>query len=180
MQIEKPTLTPEQSEIERALAALMPAAPAIDRDALMFAAGKAAARAEIQRPTLWPWQLAACLGFACALFLAIPTRPAPPQSPAMVATAPTHPLLHEPVAENPDPQNNSTLFALASVAFFPNNAPTGSPWSYHNLRNAVLTRGLDAIPPVPNGSAEGNAVIRTPDTRFLFLQHTLFLQGGPS
>jgi hypothetical protein len=51
---ELPSLSPEEAELERALGGLRPAAPALDRDALMFAAG----RASVRTHAAWPWQCA--------------------------------------------------------------------------------------------------------------------------
>ena len=70
-------LPAELAALERHLAALTPAAPRVDRDRLMFAAGRASAMAggspsvaRPQPPTVWLWPAATALMTAATILLA--------------------------------------------------------------------------------------------------------------
>ena len=80
------SLTPAERELESALAGLAPAAPAIDRDALMFQAGRAAAR---RGGLLWK---AASAALAACLAVSLVPRPQPePTVRAVYLPAPAKP-----------------------------------------------------------------------------------------
>lgn len=76
------------NDIERALAKVVLAAPAIDRDALMHRAGYVAGEAAAsRRPALRVWRAAACVSAVACLVLAFRDRDAAPDS--HVATNPS-------------------------------------------------------------------------------------------
>lgn len=119
----------EAPALEQALAQLRPTAPALNRDALMFAAG----RASVPAPSR-AWQGTSLL-LACALVVSLMQRPrhAAPGSEALRGGRQGH---QQAIATVDPPPPLPGWSALAGP-------PDGS---YIHLRNAVLTRGLDALP----------------------------------
>ncbi len=119
-------LTPAETELERALGRLTPADPGLDRDRLMFLAGQAAGRRERRR-----WQ-AAVVGLAAALAFAMGLAswraghlPETPPVPGGLA------IVHQTFSAEEGP------------------LPTVPPGvAYLRLRDAVLDKGLDALPAV--------------------------------
>jgi hypothetical protein len=180
MQRDKMPLTPEQAEMEAALAGLMPASPGINRDALMFAAGEAAGRAVAPVQTVWPWKIAACLGFGFGLIsLGMAMHGTQPGVVPVVADAPATFVKPESVPEGAERVNPTTLLTVAMSAFDSGATTNDSPWTYHNLLSDVLNRGLDAMPSAPNGDASPNHAMRA-DEGTVRPQHILFFQGGRS
>ncbi len=176
MQIDRTALTPEQAEMEAALQGVMPASPGIDRDTLMFAAGKAAA----PRQVVWPWKIAACVGFGVALAsLGMTMRGARSGIVPVVANAPVTLVKTERVLETPEQIHPTTLLTVAMSALDSTTVTNDSPWSYQNLLSDVLNRGLDAMPSAPNGDASPNHVMRA-DEGAVRPQQILFFQGGRS
>jgi hypothetical protein len=136
-------LTPAERELEAALGALRPAAPALDRDRLIFAAGRAVGRTESRRP-LRCWQAAAAaLALAAGLSLLVRTgpgtRPDAPQVPLVIRQSPT-PL----APPQPAPLTAPTVVSAGPTASFWLMRP--APGTYFDLRDKVLRRGLDALP----------------------------------
>ncbi len=129
---EEPRLNPAQREIEAALGALAPAAPAIDRDELMYRAGRASA----PRRARLPWALTLLL--AVGLTVALAVRPEPRivervvHVPAAPPAAPAEPVRH--------PQAPAPAIAMPLAVAMPL-----SPNSYVRLRTEVLRGGLDAL-----------------------------------
>jgi hypothetical protein len=116
------------TEFERALAALEPAPPALDRDRLLFEAGRRSARRRG-----WPWPAAAAaLGLlAAGLGGTLLLRPAPPVVVRVVREHTVSPV-HAPDGDSED-----------------GPAPVGRP-GYFQLREQLLTRGLESLPtPAP-------------------------------
>ena len=115
--------------LEQALAQLRPAAPALNRDAVMFAAGRASARGSSR-----PWQWVSVL-LACTLVASLVTHRQTP--PSRAADAPRKSRVPPRRVAAVDPEPSRWL---------------GHPWvtprgnAYIHLRNAVLARGLDALP----------------------------------
>jgi hypothetical protein len=131
-------LTPAERELEAALGALRPAAAGIDRDCLMYRAGE---RAGGRRQRLWQGATAM---FAAALMTSLLIRPAPRYVDRYVyveAGAPARVADARPVHE-PGPADDGVQGLLMQDA-------TG----YVRLREAVLVRGIDALPVAPGGSA---------------------------
>lgn len=110
-------------ELEAALAGLQPAHVAIDRDRLMFQAGRASVQPKGRG--LWPVLSA---GLAAALVLSVATRPDPAQTQRLAADlAPSVLLAPSAAAEaTPDPSGD-----------------------YVTLRREVLQKGLAALPDPP-------------------------------
>jgi len=123
-------LTPAEQELERALASLAPTAAGVDRDRLMFQAGRARGR---RGRWLWPSASAAvAAAVAAAVVLAVSLTAGPqPQ--------PIERIVFVPVET---PAGVSVIDA----------EPEGSQerWADHAryaaLRNAVLAKGPDALP----------------------------------
>jgi hypothetical protein len=123
---------PAADPLEAALLGLTPRPPALDRDAVLFRAGRESARAGLG----WPVATAAASLAALALGVVLLTRPVP---------APEVRVVYLPaLAPAPD-----TLPEVAPP--LPPNRPTGesvlSP--YARLQDEVYRKGLDGVPPMP-------------------------------
>jgi hypothetical protein len=118
--------TPDLSELEAALGALSPRKVTIDRDALMYRAGRSAGA----RP--WRWATALTSLVAVVLAGALLIRPTVDRFVPVPAPAPspTSPAEVEP----------------------PPTAGGAGPASYLYLQEQVLNRGLDGLPPFPVGA----------------------------
>jgi hypothetical protein len=134
-------LTPEQREMESRLSTLRPAAPQIDRDALIYVAGHAAGRKTAQRQ-LWPLRIACSLLIALTVALALwrPSLPEmnTPRGPILSAAHST-PATPEVVSYDVTPPASFNAITLT--------ASTDSN-SYLHLRERILLLGLSALPPV--------------------------------
>ncbi|MBN1490247.1 MAG: hypothetical protein JXA69_10040 [Phycisphaerae bacterium] len=152
MQDETP-LTPAERELEAALAALQPAVPAMDRDALMFRAGRASARNR-----MLPWRLATA-ALALALTTSLAIRPEPRTVERIVRVP----------AETP---RIDSMYALARASFPTGETGTATQSSYLRVRDDVLAQGADALPRPPVGTVtdtepvpEVRRVLDTPSQR---------------
>jgi len=133
------TLTPTERQLEAALGALAPAASGIDRDALMFRAGRASARRG-----MYGWR-AGTLVLAAALTCSLVTRPRPGAQPRVVER------VVRVEVEKPAPSPPRAPVVGQALPF-------GLRWAgnarYLKLRNEVLERGLSALPePDPSAPA---------------------------
>jgi hypothetical protein len=116
----------ELKALEAALSGLTPSAGRLDRDRVLFRAGQKAA----PRRWLWPAVAAALVLLSTGLGTALLLRPG-----AIVVERIVY--LKAPPAAKPDEEPPSA-FAEAPPS-----------WSrYYQIREAVLTRGLDALPPL--------------------------------
>ncbi len=152
---EEPELIPELTAIERQLARLAPAAPRINRDCLMFEAGKAAARPKwlghIAEPSwlgrrLWP--AATAVMTAASLLLATMLvrqncSPSVAQVPTAKPQAAATPVVDRPheVATNHSassaPRSEWTMTGWPAL-----RQPTGG---YLGIRYIALMRGVGAL-----------------------------------
>ena len=142
--VEDPAPDPELTELATALGSLAPAQARLDRDRLMFEAGRQAARNAGPR---WAWPaLAATLAAAAlgeAVFLT--QRPEPRTIERVV------------VRYVPVPVSAPPVETIASVPpSVPASVPVYRPWSapaggsaYEALRWQVLRFGIDALPEPP-------------------------------
>ena len=163
---EPPELSPaDQAALERALAAVTPAPPRLDRDRLMFLAGAASsnAAASPESQTLnpepsfadlrlpvhswrWPVATAALAATSLALAIALLVRPAPAErivylpQPVRNEAAPAAPnLVQQPVQPA----------AVAAISRSPQReAPARN---YVQTRDVALRLGLDALGSLPGG-----------------------------
>jgi hypothetical protein len=132
-------LTPSERELEAALGGLKPARAAMNRDRLMFQAGRAAAR---RQSRLWQ-AVSACL--TIVLLASIAYRPAPTAVETGVVTVASRPQpaqAIEPAGERHD---------MPGLRYFE------SANDYVRMRAAVLRRGIDALPasnPAPTDEEE--------------------------
>jgi hypothetical protein len=110
-------LKPELLKLESALASLAPRPAALDRDWVMFLAGRAAARETGRRRGAWLWPCATAASLLLALGLGL--RGQWPIGPS---------------------QEEAEVAAAASSSERP------GPNSYFKLRELVLTRGVDDLP----------------------------------
>ena len=129
-------LTPAETELERALGRLTPAAAGLDRDRLMFRAGQATGGRGRRR-----WQAATAV-LAAALALAVALSPWRAGERVEPSSAPDGPTI---VQQTPGADEIPSPAAMPGVA-------------YLRLRDAVLDEGLDALPAVK--SAEQATPVR--------------------
>ena len=124
-----PDLNPSEQELERALSMIRPANPSLDRDELMFRAGARSARGAVRC-----WQSMAALlaiGVGVMAFLP-PIGRMPPQ----IVRRTTPDAVYVPVVR---PDVPGRLFTAAA------------------MQQAVLARGLDALPGLPSAAAPAPA-----------------------
>lgn len=138
-------LDPRLSEVAAALAALAPRPPALDRDRLLFQAGRASA------PPPWLWRLtaAASTTLAAALASAMLLRPTPPPVEHTVyvrvePNPPTPPKAEAPPAPVPAESEPPPAPALYSWPSTP----------YSRLEDRLLRWGLDGLAEPTPASAE--------------------------
>ena len=115
------------TQFEQSLAELRPATPALSRDLVMFRAGRASARSPSR---LWQGVSTA---LACALAVSLIQRPQPTQR-------------ADGRERRPVPQD--TIATAEPIPWPAARADVGglSGGGYIHLRNAVLDRGMDALP----------------------------------
>jgi hypothetical protein len=145
-------LTPEQQAFEHSLSALRPAAPNLDRDALLYAAGQAS----VPRQKLWPWQTATAFLLAATLSLLFFNINPLHRTGTQTAQLPLPIATHEPLAtisQMPASHYQSPVITFESASEFP----------YLATRQNVLTLGLSALPNI--SSAGTSFPISHPDAR---------------
>ena len=120
-------LTPAESELESALRSLRPARAAIDRDRLMFQAGRASAR---RGGRVW---LGATMALAAALGVSLVVRPGPREVVRIVRV-------------EPQPTRPKAAPSLPMIYAFVGPADWRGRGQYLKLRQEVLEKGLDALP----------------------------------
>jgi hypothetical protein len=121
----------ELTGLEAVLLTLKPAAAGIERDRLMFEAGRRSAR----RGRLWPCAAVALALVSAALGAALAMRPAPP---AVVRVVFVERPAAPPSVPAPGPVERSPAPAAAD---------------YFRLQEQLLSRGLDGLPPPPPPAA---------------------------
>ena len=131
-------LEPRLNEVAAALAALRPSPPALDRDRLLFNAG----RASVSRP--WLWRIAAAASTAAALVLAaiLILRPAPPPVERVVY------VRVEPAPQPPPPKTEAPSLpppAPAESEPLPGPLYSSPSTPYTRLEDRVLRWGLDGL-----------------------------------
>ena len=158
------------SELEAALAALVPRAEHLNRDRLMFLAGQASAEPKIgqtaaQSPTArlrcradwaWPAAFATMTGIAASLLVALAIRPAPQVTERIVERIITAPAAsQEPAADVAQGrvEHNSTVDSPAMLTALPDwlawglfprpDVATKREPSYPELRNQALLHGFE-------------------------------------
>ncbi len=132
-------LTPAQRELADALGKLKPAPSALDRGAVMFAAGRASGRRRVRL-----WQAAAVMLAACTL-ASLTVRPGP----ATVVEVRTVTVSPDPPAEIPVVTPAEPVPAAVDLPPTATGLFRPIEGSYLALRNDVLARGLDALPTSP-------------------------------
>jgi len=125
---DKNQLSPAQRELEQALSGLQPMGTSIDRDRLMFLAG----RRSVRRGYFWPGLTTV---FAAAF---------------VVSLAMQLPSGHIQYAKHPGLEGKPiTLTVSESIAGDrETRSPSSSRPNYLDLRDKVLARGLDALPTI--------------------------------
>jgi len=158
------------SELEAALAALVPRAEHLNRDRLMFLAGQASTASKIGQPVVepptarsrrragwaWPAAFAAMTGVAASLLVALAIRPAPQITERIVERIITAPApSQEPAAEVAQGrvEPNSTVDPPAMLAALPDwltwglfprpDVATRREPSYSELPNQALLHGFE-------------------------------------
>lgn len=128
-------LTPAEEELAAALGALAPARPTIDRDRMLYLSGRAAGR---RTARLWQGTSAA---LAACLLIAVAVPAWGPTGPDADMAGP-----RDRSAEVPSARVGLTDVAPAFAAAGPFDG------SYVRLRNDVLARGIEALPPMADSS----------------------------
>ena len=147
-------LPAELAAVEKQLANLTPAAPRVDRDRLMFAAGQASAIAggspsvaRPQPPTVWLWPATTALMTAATILLAtmlVWQR----QSAGVVA----RPQANVVLAAAGDANESEPIVARREIWPWSDRVPSG----YLGVRYVALTQGVGALDrefPAVNGDA---------------------------
>jgi len=149
-EINESRLSAELAAFERQLAGLAPIEPRVDRDRLMFAAGRASAigvRVETRMPARWIWPIATALSTAAALLLAtmlVWQR----QDTVHVAAAPP---INDTVVATVDAIDVESAIPSPGVWPWADRAPGG----YLGVRYVALTQGVGALErevPAVNGN----------------------------
>lgn len=154
--------------LESALAALQPAAPALQRDRLLFRAGQLAARRG-----RWIWPLLTVFSTSAALYLGwvvLERAAAPPAREIVVvrepapgpSAPPAVPQVAPPLAEDAPPAPispaPSTVAPVAAANGYSFDLPDMPVPSYRHLQNQALRWGVEALPtgttPDPNLAPE--------------------------
>jgi len=134
---------PDLAALSAALGGLTPAPPALNRDRLLFEAGRRAGRRRA-------WPLAACAfaALSAGLGLRLATVPAPAPVERVVYVPASRErqrpedekLVQPPVAHAPGSPDQTTVFAAIP-------RPAGA--DYLHLRDQVVRFGADSLPPPP-------------------------------
>ncbi len=114
-------LTPAERELESVLGQLKPAANTLNRDGLMFNAGRAAAGRKK------PWQMLS--GVLMVLLL---------------CSVLIRPDLHGP--RESAPVRNPGQYRMAQTMYRPAKTESAAPLAYPTLRRNIVRNGLDALP----------------------------------
>jgi hypothetical protein len=156
-------LTPDLAAIERQLARMTPAAPRIDRDQLMFEAGKAASRPERSAYIGGPsrlasrfWPAATVLMTAACLFLA--TMLVWQRQSVLVVSQP--PALPIPTTATDTPRDRTPLAESVPSerdSFLSTSWPANSNSGYLGVRNVALTRGLNVVDALTSAARVGSS-----------------------
>jgi hypothetical protein len=132
---------PEMNDVEASLGKLSPSPAALDRDRLMFQAG----RASVRVPWLWPAAAATATLTAAALALVLVFRPAPL---SVVETKVV--IIHkETLPPTPFSEPPPESWVKAEVWTDEPRPQT----DYLRRRQEVLRWGVDMLPPTPPGEA---------------------------
>ncbi len=138
------SLSPALQAVADGLAALLPAAPRIDRDWLMYEAGRVAAVSlpTPSQPSAWLWPLStAALALVSAGLSAL-----------LLSGAGVREQIVYVERGSAQPAGNAET-ASATGHRTPNKPWTADPESYLVLRARVLAGGVDALPNAPSGDA---------------------------
>jgi hypothetical protein len=121
-------LTPSERELEAALGDLKPAGASLNRDQLMFQAGKASAKRQNHF-----WQaVSACLGVVLVGSLAYHVPPRTVQTSVVTVANQAQPA--------PSAEVTSQRYEMPGFRYFESSS------EYTRMRAAVLSRGIDALP----------------------------------
>ncbi len=128
---------PELSALADALRALAPAPAALDRDELLFRAGRSSA----PRPRRWPWALATALASVTALGLggALLFRPPATHTVERVVHVTVVREARAPAPPEPAPPQPETAPAPLE------SSPTLGPGRYRQMEDQLLRWGLDGV-----------------------------------
>lgn len=132
-------IDPELTAVADALAHLKPRPAELDRDMLMFRAGRASA----PRGWTWPLATAAAALVALGLGVALLVRPQPP-----VVEHTVYVEVQIPVHETPAPQPQPPAADTAALVSEEPEPPRLS--EYQRLEDHLLRWGLDGLPPAPH------------------------------
>jgi hypothetical protein len=138
-------LDPELNALETGLQALAPRTPAINRDQLLFLAGRASAR---RRTAGWrAWAVGSTLA-AAGLGLALCLRPAPERVEAEVRWLPA------PVEQPSSSSDSPGFYGSDEVLVPPHFGGRNEPYGQMQLRRLAFENGVDALPRVSSAESD--------------------------
>jgi hypothetical protein len=150
----EPPLDPELTALGAALGGLSPAPPELDRDRLLYEAGRRSVRPP--RAFGWPLAAGAFAALSAVLGLRLATAPAPPGE-RLVVHVPVPAPAPAPGANAPDSPGSSEPAPRTDV-LAAEPRPTEAPYLW--LRGQVLRLGPDGLPALPPAGPEP---FRAPD-----------------
>lgn len=164
-------LSPADQKIESQLASFTPAAPAIDRDRLMFAAGWQAAMASLERTPQrgvgrYGWPAATALATAASVMLAVMLVREPPQLGSVAQHEETIEVEVEPAAPVPEPKAmvETQLMTSPSPLPWPFRSVSLAGDNYLAVRSAVLEVGVSSLRSTGPVSSSSDDTVRPPAT----------------
>lgn len=187
----------DERQLESALRGLTLRAPQLDTAQLMFEAGRRAGLTE-HRTRLRRWQISTAALTVCTLLLAVSLlQPAPDRAPELMVEQPATPaasepqvVSHDPAPPSPETPEPTPVAVVESETSPP--SPLASWWrsltqvntpadaGYLSLRNRVLERGVDALPPsTGGGTTDSNPLSTSPDRLREYLDLEFSRESAP-
>jgi hypothetical protein len=145
-------MSEEMKDLENVLGTYRPAAPQVNRDSLMFAAGRAAGHAEMRRG-IWRWRVAAGVMFLAAIGMGVWSAE---RIPSGTESAPIAHLLH-PKTSSVRPEKAPILAKNEAFSLSIEEVPlgkVGGESSYLATRQRVLMLGMNGLPSLPEGEGQ--------------------------
>lgn len=140
---ERVPLASSQRETENLLLGLTPAMSGIDRNQLLFDAGRAAGRRE-RATSLWCWRAAAAVLMGGLMLSFMQKRENPSTVQLIVYRDPVD-RPHPAMTAGGLPASDSVAISTSNAPWFSRVPTLTSDTNYLTLRNAVLARGIEAI-----------------------------------
>lgn len=169
-------LNAADQQVESLLASFVPAAPAVDRDRLMFEAGWQAALASLEnlparqsKLSRYAWPAATALATAASVMLAVMLVRQPEQVENVAQMAPREEVQEvtvDPAPPTPEPEaiDEARLVASPPALPWPFRSVSLAGDNYLAVRSAVLETGLSALRPSEPTMTSSDDTVRPPVT----------------